>query len=201
LWWNFSQVRFRRKIALPLGAGSAYSDYTPGFWIQYLPDFSMFETGSSSVSDLTLMYQAPNQLALVDRSNAPHTLTAVTSDVPQFALFLALTRRVFDAVGSQGQEEFVGVYVQNGTKWRPLTGFDAPVSTEEVSLCRARIIEVQAHPDATGNPPVFSSLTDFWDRLLSLTDDSGHPVQDNQRARIVRISEPIDSADFKLARC
>lgn len=194
-WWNFARIRFRRKIQLPRKAGPVYSEFTPYFWAQYLPDFSIFATEDVDVSRLSLAVVG-NKLQLVD-GTVPKP---VNSDSKQFALFVVLTRRAFDAIGSQGQEEFVGIYAQDGDAWSPLDGSRPPTPTD-IPQYRARIIEVQSHLDSSGAAISYSNLEEFWQGLLGTMNDQSQLIPDLRRARIVRISEPIDSAEFKASRC
>jgi hypothetical protein len=183
--WSFCRIRLKRVIHLDQeGPKKAESQFTQPFWVQYLPDFSIF--GGIDVSDLFLKMTDATHLQLRDNAG-PKQLDGQG----YFSLLVVLTRRVIDATGSEGQEEFAGLFQKADPSNWALVGTQA-VADYQTSEFRARVIEVQPG-SAAGPLPKLSSADTLWDAMFR------SDLKDSARARITRISSPVDSISITSA--
>ena len=177
--WSFCQIRLKRVIHLNQDESKKVeSKFTQPFWVQFLPDFSIF--GGIDVSNLVLKMIDASHLQFQDDTAAKEI-----SAQGFFSLYVVLTRRVVDATGSEGQEEFVGLYQKANSSTWSLVG-PQTVADYMTGEFRARVIEVQAG-SGSGPLPTLASADSLWDALFRADQ------QDSARARITRISAPVDS--------
>jgi hypothetical protein len=179
--WNFCRLRLKRVIYLDhAGNRKAESAETSPHWVQFLPASSIF--GKLDVSALKLSKNSGGQQLQFTEQDVPRTLEPAYSPQKVFTLYAVITQAVMDATGMQGQEEYVTVARQetDGRIWTVL----GPALSEQATY-RARVIEVQAGQNRASQP--YQSADILW---KSIFDDS---VPDTDRARIVRISPPIES--------
>ena len=199
--WYMARVAFRRKLTTftppattppdfpdpSWQRNTRYSKYTDPLWVQYLPEFSLYDNFADHLSKLHLDV-GQSSLRLLDASGAPKSLKPTASDNNVFSLYLVLTRMVNDVIGRPDQETYVATFQSDalGT-WTPVANgekFD-----QVAGPYRARVIEVQTpqlgpvSADGCWKRPVAY----FWDQFF-FTDE---PRCDTP-ARITRISEPID---------
>jgi hypothetical protein len=206
--WGMCKLRLRRVIHVkpkPVTREgektvSLKSEFTDPFWVQYLPEFSLFNI-NGDFSNLQLKI-SPNsnslQAEVVDSGNQNVKLEAGKTDPNGknlFELYMVLTREVFDATGRSDQEVYVGVLAQSGNIWQ--TADDSGIFNDETFpdnaakqrkldsiKFRARIIEIQRRKN--GNT-AFMNADKLWEHLFE------PHIQDKDRCRIVRISEPLGS--------
>jgi len=196
--WMLAKLQFRRTLLKKTPTDgysqddntgrfkdSVSSPYTPPVWAQYLPPFSIFEDvpllGSSRNGKKPIRAQFQDgKIQLVDSSGNLVTLQSFPSDNSSFSLYAILTSRVVDITGRADQERYVGLFQPLGNVWIKIDPAGSDVSVNDTTGYRVRIIEVQ-RPLAAGFPGAT-----LWDELFPLDDRDVH-------ARIVRISEPVDS--------
>jgi|GEM_PF-2913707 hypothetical protein len=201
--WGMCKIRFRRVVLLGtiLENGRQKeirleSKFTDPFWVQYLPDFSVFreiidgrESEIKNFIDLRVEVLGDKKIRLFKKENPRVSVVLKPSNVGDkniFERYLILTREVFDATGQADQEVYLGVMSpnpQSAGEWQTSDCLDLSGSNATTKL-RARIIEVQRRNN--GRPP-FRTADELWKRLFDLS------VSDYERCRIVRISEPIYS--------
>jgi len=184
--WSFCQIRLKRVIHLGQGGRKKVeSQFTQPFWVQYLPDFSIF--GGIDVADLFLKMVDATHLELRDNTG-PKQLNGDGF----FSLFVVLTRRVTDATGSEGQEEFAGLFQKIDPSTWEIVG-RRTVTDYKTSEFRARVIEVQPGKGSASLPKLATDDT-LWDAMFRLD------LKDSDRARITRISSPVDTISVTSAR-
>lgn len=199
--WKFCKLRIRRVIKVNEKL-SLRSDFTNPFWVQYLPEFFLTDLGATKFANLQLQPDPADpgkKLSVVDRSTGkPVVLQPQKVDVDKggkavFELYLVLTRQVFDATGRQDAEEYLGIYFNQGSgsvqaiaDWTRLTPSGQAPAIQASDKLMARIIEIQRRADGTVG---LTSEDKLWLALFDRSKDTS----DSQRARVVRISEPIRS--------
>ncbi len=216
LGWQFAHLRFRRTLIYrePLGqkqplvykAGNEwpirklYSEPTDPFWVQFLPEFELFDGWSNgSISSLRPIVDVDKKsLQLWDpKSSGPITLQPTEPAFKQFRLYAVLTKRIFDVTGSSDQELYLATYEQQGSSWATDTDLKG-LGLSNSDRYRARIIEVQLQVMqgcSTGLPPA-GSPSKLW---ISLFNAGSAKVLDWDNApcdapgRIVRVSPPMDA--------
>jgi len=205
--WFMVRVSFRRALSAPTPPAGAppdyphpswkvvqrYSEYTEPLWVQYLPDFSLYDRFSSHVSSLRLRIK-PNPTLLDAKGNAQQ-VDATPSDEGIFTLYLVLTRMVSDVIGRPDQESYVATFEQAADKTTWKTVANGETFSNMNGVFRARIIEVQ-RPNRTpsaGGACWNSPAGYFWDQFFYTNDATC-----DTPARIVRISEPIDQESTSL---
>jgi hypothetical protein len=196
--WGMCEIRFRR-LWRKADKSFLTSAWTDPYWVQFLPEFTRFGKNNEITSDthflkLGNVNQPEVQLSIIDRQNNLETplKTTEVKNAPHnsYELYLVLTSRVFDVIGRQGQEVFVGIAYPS--ERNPSTGEIRKWSIgngtfAETDTLRARIIEVQRRVSAVSVNPDFKALAaNLWKHLFSKN------IPDNERARIVRVSEPFD---------
>lgn len=194
--WNFCKLRFRRVIKVNPDF-QLRSNFTEPLWVQYLPEFFLADMGATKFANLRLSLNQNNLLVVDGTSGAIATLQGQKVDPSAkavFELYLVLTRRVFDATGRHDQEEYLGVYFRQGDVWARATSSTPRPDLQPSDPLLARIIEVQRR---VSDGKVFTTEDAVWDALF---DRSGK-ILDSQRARIVRISEPIPSPAAVTSPC
>lgn len=210
--WGMCKLRLKRIINIdtdetkkPRKLGS---DFTDPFWVQYLPEFSVFREGQDkelNFDEILLQMNSQTSASVVSRKNAAQRIKVNTerseptgSNV--FQLYLVLTREVFDATGRADQEVYLGVLAQNPNSpenWTTADVLDVPANTQDVKL-RARIVEVQRRKILNGQNDVTSPYLkgdDLWMNMFK------PEIADHLRCRIVRISEPIYSQAAIKPKC
>jgi hypothetical protein len=201
-WW-FAKVRFRRtqrtRRPQALTAASRYrpenawklveltSEPSDPFWVQYLPPFSIFD-GEVSLDGVRARQISGRRFVLLSDANGPVALTPAPSDHNVFQLYGVLTRIVTDITGRSDQEQYLSLLEPIGTEWQSPTAIDVGRDQH----FRIRIIEVQRPKwRPAGAAAACAAPKDLWEELF------GPPGEGNRNcdatARIVRISEPIDS--------
>lgn len=196
--WGMCEIRFRR-LWRKADKSFLTSAWTDPYWVQFLPEFTRFGKNNEVTSDTHFLHlgnvdQPEVQLSILDRLNSRQTPLKPTEvkNAPHnsYELYLVLTNRVFDVVGRQGQEAFVGIAYPSESnpnsgeinKWSVAKGTISATDT-----LRARIIEVQRRVPALNRTPDFKALAaNLWKHLFSKN------IPDNERARIVKVSEPVD---------
>lgn len=208
--WHFAKIRLRRTLLtrIPVdstAAGSGFqpderfwkvtriaSEYTDPVWVQFLPDFSIFDQLSEEISELKLIV-SDNESEVVLRNSSGNNavLKEFASDNHSFSLYLVLTKKVFDGTGRNDQEAYVALYKQDDKGIWKLDAQTPSLVTGQTTTQDyiARIIEVQT-PDL-GAAAGCSTATGLWETLFS----KSHVAQNqcDTKARIVRISRPIET--------
>jgi hypothetical protein len=185
----FCKLRLRRSVALKDGTKLS-SDFTEPYWVQFLPEFSNYDSPVGSVPVTSLRVRlAPGTNIVAQLVNGAGKLELLKPfSIGTHALYLFLTRQVFDITGRQDAEVFIAVCRQDNANWIP---DEQPLTTplSQGSPIRARVVEVQFPPGAT---PPSATATEFWKALFP------EPVDPTNLAdspmRIVRISAPINSS-------
>lgn len=208
--WGMCKIKFKRivlieTIAETNGESSPLrieSPFTVPFWVQYLPEFSLFtelvnsqDKNLKEFSDLRLeRIQGQNKVRLTKLQKPGEAVVIKASETSGnniFERYLILTREVFDVTGHSDQEVYLGVLSpdpQAVGDWKTDDCLDISSLPDSVKLF-ARIIEIQRRTDGQ---PTFSTAEELWKRLFEPS------IPDFQRCRIVRISEPIyNEAAFK----
>jgi len=199
--WYFAKLRFRRALMLNSVGDVATGPWSDPVWTQFLPDFSIFEQTSllnaetamifaNHVNPTTNVIEPDTSKMYLMSGKKPKHLEPMPSDHQSFSLYAVLTRRVFDIAGRPDQEQFLGLYSQDpgaGNGW----SISDPATIKPSGLAagyRVRILEVQ-------RPKPWDGSTILWKELF------GTSVDTDVAARIVRISEPIDSAPGSFGIC
>jgi len=224
LGWYFARVRLRRTIRTRLpDAGPAaraeyfpgaawkratlVSDYTEPFWVQFLPEFSIYDGFEQDISTLRPSVSIPTELEitargarptlqLLDPKGAPVKLDAYSSDSNVFSLYAVLTTRVFDLTGRTDQEAFVGLFKRNAAGgWDAedalkMTAWATTAPAGRPQQFVVRVIEVQ-EPKPFATSAACAPGATLWDKLFGKSDDTQRDC--DTKARIVRISRPIES--------
>jgi hypothetical protein len=206
-----AKVSFRRTLAtryMPEKDGSfsfpdpswkpikRYSPYCDALWVQYLPEFSIYDDFGEHVSALRLNLSGndglPGKLRLQNGNGGTVSLTPTKSDNSVFSLYLILNRMVVDVMGRPDQEAYLQTFGQGaGGEWTPLAG--AFTSDPRIRY-RARLVEVQRPvlgPGAAGGTCWSPPKADLWKEMFYTP--AGVPVPCDSPGRVVRMSEPIDS--------
>jgi hypothetical protein len=215
--WYFAKLQFRRalmnkvqeieKPRLENGKlirgnykllDAAAGPYSDPVWTQYLPPFSIFEQTSLVSAGVRMTFAskadgtADTTKMLLINNQQPKRLPAMVSDNANFSLYAVLTRRVFDIAGRPDQEQFLGLYSQAPGSAESDNGWilaDTPAIKGHLETgYRVRIIEVQ-------RPKAWDGATPLWKELF------GNSTATDVAARIVRISEPIDSIPGSFGTC
>jgi hypothetical protein len=196
----FCKLRLQRVVRLDPSGSQVASDFTEAYWVQFLPEFSVYD-GFDSLARLRLHMPAGNQAELVNKDNIPQTIQPLAASANATFLYLVLTRRVFDVTGRPDQEVFVAILKQDGARWTSGDAALDPKTLERVAdSLRARVIEVQV-PTGAPVPPPPAKAREFWDYLfpeIVLRDPVNRP---EATARIVRISRAIDSIAAAAGAC
>jgi hypothetical protein len=183
--WSFAKLRFRRIITLrTLGNNERVelnSPFTQPFWVQFAPEFSLLSGHHPSA--MRVRWDGPRRVTTVDCNNNP---IAVLPQGAMFERYLLLTRRISDAYGDKTHEAYLAVFKRDGNSgsWVPLDPDIDKTPAALKSQLRARIIDVHRHASAG---PISNERT-LWERIFSRT------TKDTDRARIVGVSRPIESA-------
>ena len=128
--WYQAKVAFRRTLdarypATPTGLleyppanlnewplKRRYSLYTEPTWVQFLPEFSLYDGFDGHVSEL-LLDPKDKTATLRQSDGTPVVLSPTEGPVPgEFQLYLVLTRKVVDVTGRADQEAYLGLYLQ-----------------------------------------------------------------------------------------
>jgi hypothetical protein len=218
--WSFCRLRLRRTVTLskdgaartdcrlttpaaqvtncdqPSASSQITGPFTDPYWVQYLPEFSHFAPADMKLSDARLRLEKPSpgsvQVSIVDRGGQKILLLPDKNLNHIFELYLVLTRRVFDVAGRPDQEVYLEVFHQIADNlWE--TNGALPLSSD--AGLRARIIEVQRRPSQPPAPPLqpFASGEPLWLALFGPRAGVEDKTPDKDLARIVRISQPIES--------
>ena len=227
LRWFFAKLQFRRmlvtkakdvtpskepgKAAPPkqyeLVDGAA-SPYTEPMWAQYLPPFSIFEDTSFTPDRLRIRLTTNGtngpviQFSLLTAASQPFVLKPMDSGKASFKLHAVLTRRVFDVTGRPDQEQYLGIFDQDAANnWKLADPKpEAMGKTSSEFGYRVRILEVQRPPNSAGGGAT------LWQDLFGTpgggaADSARWNTEGDARARIVRISEPIDVGRTTVDTC
>jgi hypothetical protein len=163
LAWYFAKLRFRRVI------GNLQSDPTDPQWVQFVADFTRFQTsmGMISIKDLAVRSLTDSSFQLL--------IGGVVADLQSpanFEIWTVVTQKVTDAFGRQGQERFVGIASYDSkTKTFMLT-------TRLPATFVVRLLEIQRQGNAGS------------DLLSDLFSDA--PGLPDALARVVRISPLVE---------
>lgn len=207
----------------PPAAGSRLEGpLTDPYWVQYLPEFSHFAPEDQKLAGARLAIDDANNLSILDPGHLPVPLTPTPSTGNIFELYLVLTRRVFDATGRPEQEVYVQVFRPIGNNlWETKGKHDIPPPSADqaqreardtyIRGLRARVIEVQVRrqaPPPPGTtvpqpPPTYDRGEQLWEHMFGPEPkpSPSAPVPDKDLARIVRISEPIESLTATTPDC
>jgi hypothetical protein len=201
--WYFAKLQFRRRLIRRVHEVSKPSQGKPGryqildsvdgpysdpIWTQFLPPFSIFENTPLLSGSVT--FTVDTTRLSIQRDRKPYRLNPMASDNANFSLYAVLTRRVFDIAGRADQEQFLGLFAQDpansgdGSGWTIVDVATLPAT--QSSSYRLRIIEVQ-RPAVPRQAGTDGSPRPVWDELF------GGAAATDAGARIVRISQPIDS--------
>lgn len=219
--WYFARMRFRRKVVCrePRGDVNTASTYAPDdkswplrtyysepsddFWVQYLPEFSIFDGLTEDLKSLTpILNFAQGSLHFDDgRTGTTKAITPTPSDRNIFRLYAVLTRTVFDAAAHMS-EVYVAVFAQQSDRKSWTTDIDLseiPLSTDD-EYC-VRVIEVQIPSPAPKSGAATHCLVDppkpseLWRWLFPDTTRTenvrGTDMSCDAPGRIVRISAPV----------
>jgi hypothetical protein len=191
----FCKLRLKRTVRVDSDGQTVSSDFTEPYWVQYLPEFSFFDSSAKSVSMLQVRLAASGkEAALVDRQGGVDVLRPFAVGTGTHFLYLVVTRQVFDITGRPDQEVFVGIFRQADTKWIADETILDGVDTKLLGTIRARVVEIQV--PSGGSAPAAKAL-EFWTALFPLEDPAKRV---ESHARIVRISRPINSSS-KMGAC
>jgi hypothetical protein len=211
--WYFARLRFRRKVVTReprTGSGiysitdsawprsTYFSEPTTDFWVQYLPEFSVFDGWKDTIDKLVPALTAPGSMQLLEGEGGPAAELGPTASANNiFSLYAVLTRVVFDARGLPG-ETYVTVFAQSPDRknWTTNTNITAFAAMPREQF-RVRLIEVQA-PDSAASPGCATPRptgTDLWGWLFP---DKGKTAEVGKKThacdtpgRIVRVSRPL----------
>ena len=193
----FCKLRLRRTVRLNVTGDTLTSDPTEPYWVQYLPEFSFYDSAAGYVNRLKVRLASKTAdskfvAELVNDQGAPETLQPFKfKDAPNtHALYLVLTRLVYDVTGRPDQEVFFALCRQQGAQWltdEPVA--DAGLSDASRTSIRARVVEVQI---PTGVAPPAAMAAAFWQALFPDPTADNATLKDS-KTRIVRISRPINS--------
>lgn len=202
--WGMCKIRFKRivQVGTTVEAGQMKqirleSKFTEPFWVQYLPEFSLFReitgVGENEIKDFSDLRLQPipsqNKVRLVKRENPRDSVVIKPNDVGDkniFERYLILTREVFDVTGRADQEVYLGIMSPNpqtAGEWQTSDCLNL-TALPELTKLRARIVEIQRRNNGLA---AFRTADELWKRLFDTS------VADHERCRIVRISEPIYS--------
>jgi hypothetical protein len=161
-WW-FLKLRFRRELRLPGRVN--VSEWSPPFWVQFLPGIERVEAEWFGGGDLEVLLNGGQ-------------LTVKGKPVPgaheKFHLFGVMTRKVIDFAGRPDQEAYLGVWRPQGGSWVT----DIKKVPEPATDLYIRWIEVQSP-----RLPAIDSGDALWKTIFDPNQN------DAERARIVRISK------------
>ncbi len=204
---------------MPVVLPARLSAFTPAYWIQFLPDAQMrleleklwsacpphdgrgdcqlqlkwLPPGTDDILSWQLLCASPDGTSPNVTDKLPQTRieTVQASDV-FLERRIVLTELVSDIRGQLGEERYLGMYQRvssGGTEClQEIHRSGAVRQSANIMLggasrrLRVRIVEVQA-VRIGGNEP--SLTADIWDKLFPSADEDA-------RARIVRVSPPID---------
>jgi hypothetical protein len=192
LSWHYLQLRYRRKLD-PLGTEDALSgasnvsDWTEPVWVQVLPAADRFRVRSGGsierrpVSEL--VYDAEKG-KIYQQSDEASTVLPTKSTVsedeknPAFTLYALVTRAAPDAFGRARRESYID--------FAPIDGLDKYPAADQGSL-QVRIVELQHRRDDS------IAKADVFDALFPKSDSGDLGFLEDQRARVVRVSPPIQA--------
>ena len=210
--WYFARLRFKRKVLTrePRTGGGRYepndrtwpiaeyySEPSSDVWVQYLPEFSVYDGWTGQLGSLTPEFPSGTTMRLRDGGGAIVPLEPTASAKGIFKLFAVLTKMVFDARGTQG-EVYVTAFAQSTDQrsWTTdvdITAFkDLAHDRYRVRLIEVQIGEVGPAPACAPTPPSGSNL---WGWLFpdksAAVDVRGQSFACDTPARIVRVSRPF----------
>jgi hypothetical protein len=216
LSWYMCKIRLLRQMRLKGSrstdsASLLQSKATEAQWVQYLPEFSLFSC-DRTVEDLYISVSATSIAIRNNKDDGvvnPAELSGpVESESLVFTPVLLLTRTAFNASGELNQEVYVGLCWPNtDNTWSLLPELPGVandvlknlLNNKEVHF-RGRILGVHDVIIAKNKSFRPVSSKEFYDSLFAYnlgdkTDANGKAVtpaiSDEQRPRIVRISQPI----------
>lgn len=209
--WFLAKLQLRREITIgnPPAADihreyepgtwefrKVTSEYTDPFWVQYLPEFSIFDVDRETMkpSELRVWIDDAGLQIKNKETSAVTLLKAYASVSGIFSLYLVLTQMVTDVTGQVDQEHYVGLYKPQADRWLPYDTDEAVTASAAGLRFRARIIEVQRPTDL---PVCAATAGNLWEELFGTPQNPECDV----RSRIVRISEPIEDRNFKDIDC
>lgn len=207
--WYFVKLQFRRtswsrRFAAPPRVPTRYSpsdanwrllrdvsEPSDPYWVQILPPFSTF--GNFQLSQLTAQVDIAARRLTLQRNGSAEMLVPTLSDANQFRLYAVLTKRVNDVTGRPDQEVYVAVFQQEGTAgfWRTNTDLNG-LGLAPTDDFRVRVLEVQRA--SAGIKPFPNEPSGLWDFLFGAERDNTSKVRKDAGGRIVRYSEPVESA-------
>lgn len=184
--WPMAKIRFQRSIASAANPQARASEWTDGFWTQFLPDSRRLEAWNvEPQAELKWSTDANGALALSGpglRRAAPQPDDAPGS---RFSRLLLVTRVVHDAQGRIGDESYVGVFRADSPSIATAvdSSREARSDSKPIGPARVRVLELQwsdADPLAR-DPQAGRSL---WSSLFEGVDEADGDL----RARIVRVT-------------
>lgn len=184
--WGMCEIKFRRVLNSN-DKPNLESEFTDPYWVQFLPEFTRFSDNDIDPSRHALrVTRLPNdrhELQFVEKSSQKVVGLRATpsSDYTAYELYVFVTGQVFDVMGRPGQEVFVGLATPkgDGKTW----SIDRKFGAQQAERLRARIVEVQYRKNSG---VVLSTADQMWQALFDKN------IADQKRARIVRVSEPLD---------
>ncbi|MEM9293917.1 MAG: hypothetical protein AAGD01_19720 [Acidobacteriota bacterium] len=205
-WWML-QLRFRRRLRRQSGE-DLYSEWSEPWWTQLIPPLQRMEEDwlggevEAQIDDERVVVEVQPTADVSDAYQEPNWV----KDSGTFRLFGVMTHFVTDAAGRPGQEAYMGVvhFELEEQEGNPKNGGNQVVARkargdlpQDVAggapgqRLRLRLLEVQAHPDAT-----LESDT-LWESIFAPaagreSSSNGPFAVDCHRARITRISAPLD---------
>jgi hypothetical protein len=199
LRWYFCKLKLQRLVQLDKNGTQLASGFTDPYWVQFLPEFSVYD-GLPDLSGVRVRMIDGTNAELIGRNNVRQIPRPTPTPGNSTLLYLLLTRRVFDIIGRPDQEVFVGILKQAGETW---VGDEPALIGDTLqrvgNSIRARIVEVQIPTGKAAQAPP-AKAKDFWLKLFPepAKDPAAMPEPD---ARIVRVSRPVESIGAAMAAC
>jgi len=175
------------------------SEYTPGYWTQFLPAAQYSEIGDKIDPEKYHVLTDGDELAVQGDENplpwlAPPADISQHTTPPNLFNLLLVTRKVINNLGGES-EAFVGLYSARAQTDRTIS-FDVLDSTQAIPLSgamRARVLLVQWNPGKKKDLlKKIADKTDVWQLFFANSDTDTRNAQDSI-CRILKVYPPIDS--------
>ncbi len=205
--WYMAKVHFRRSLTVQGKAKPIESAFTDPFWVQFLPDASLFkESGVDdpiNIHDITIEFKKKSLFELcVPDPKKPDKLKAIklyeapaeANSANRFERWLLLTEVIRDVRGIANYEKYIGLFrLKDPTSseyvYEPFEPTDVQIDDKKKKAAlRVRVLEVQQRQgaDVQQHQGADPKKEDPWEALFPAEEDK------DAGARIVRVSPPIE---------